>query len=99
MCSWPQTGASGETATKVIVNFTNLDSFAKEKHPANPRVTTTSVSGIGDEAFYVTTEFGISLYTRKGNTAFVLGVHDKTLPADRIKTQEKTLALNAAARL
>jgi hypothetical protein len=66
MCSWPQTGASGETATKVIVNFTNLDSFTKEKTSANPRVTATPVSGIGNEAFYVTTEFGISLYTRKG---------------------------------
>ena len=82
-----------------MANFTNLDSFTKEKTPANPRVSATPTTGVGDDAFYVTTEFGISLYTRKGNTAFVLGVHDKTLPPDQIKAQEKTLALKAAARL
>jgi hypothetical protein len=99
MCSWPQTGTSGDTATRVMANFTSLDSFTKEKTPNNPRVTITPVSGIGDEAFYVTTDFGISLYTRKGNTGFVVGVHDKTLPPDQTKSKEKTLALSAAARL
>jgi hypothetical protein len=99
MCSWPQTGTSGETATRVMLNFTSLDSFTKEKTPNNPRVFITSVSDIGDEAFYVTTDFGISLYTRKGGTAFVVGVHDKVLPPNEVKAKEKTLALNAAARL
>jgi hypothetical protein len=99
MCSWPQTGATGETATRVMANFTSLDSFTKEKTPTNPRVTITPASGIGDEAFYVTTDFGISLYTKKGNTAFVVGVHDMALPPNEVKAKEKTLALNAAARL
>ena len=99
MCSWPQTGASAETATRVMLNFTSLDSFTKEKTPNNPRVFIAPVSGIGDEAFYVTTDFGISLYTRKGNTAFVVGVHDKALPPNEVKAKEKALALNAAARL
>lgn len=99
MCSWSQTGTNGESATKLIANFTSLDSFTKEKTPTNPRVTATPATGIGDDAFYVTTEFGISLYTRKGATAFVFGIRDKTHPPDQIKTQEKTLALKAAARL
>ena len=99
LCSWPQTGTSGDSATRVMANFTNLDSFTKEKTPTNPRVFITPVSGIADEAFYVTTDFGISLYARKGNTAFVVGVHDKTMPPDQTKAKEKILALNAAARL
>jgi hypothetical protein len=98
MCSWPQTGTTGDS-TRVMLNFTSLDSFTKEKTPTNPRVTTTPVSGIADESFYVNTEFGISLYVRKANTAFVVGVHDKALSPDQIKAAEKTLALNAAEKL
>jgi hypothetical protein len=99
MCSWSMTGATGETAVKVVLNFTKLDYFQKEKTPTNPRVTVAPTTGIGDEAYYVTTEFGTSLFIRKGNTAIGFSIHDKTLPANQLLAKEKALGLKAAARL
>jgi hypothetical protein len=96
MCSWYQTGATGEDARKLVLNFTSLPSFQKEK--AATTVTITPAPGIGDEAFYVTTELGTSLYIRKGNTAIAFSVHEK-LPPATLMTEEKTLGLDAAPRL
>lgn len=99
MCSWPESGATGETAAKVVLNFTSLASFQREKTATSRNITLTPASGIGDEAFYVTTEFGTSLYVRKGNTAIAFGVHDKSLLADQLMAKEKALGLKAATRL
>jgi len=99
MCSWSESGATGETAVKVVLNFTSLVSFQREKTATTPNIILTPASGVGDEAFYVTTEFGTSLYVRKGNTAIACGVHDKSLPTDQLMAKEKALGLEAAARL
>jgi hypothetical protein len=96
MCSWYQTGATGEDARKLVLNFTSLPSFQKEK--AATTVTITPAPGIGDDAFYVTTDLGTSLYIRKGNTAIAFSVHEK-LPPSKLMAEEKTLGLDAAPRL
>jgi hypothetical protein len=99
MCSWFMTGGTGEAAVKLVLNFTSLASFEKEKNAKSPNITLTPTSGIGDEAFYVTTEFGTSLYVRKGSTAIAFSIHDKTLPTDRLMAKEKVLGLKAATRI
>jgi hypothetical protein len=99
MCSWSQTGVTGEAATKFVLSFATPNYFQKEKTPTNPRVVASPATGIGDEAYYVTSEFGISLFVRKGSTAVGFSIHDKTLPADQLKTKEKALALKAVTRL
>jgi hypothetical protein len=96
MCSWYQTGATGEDARKLVLNFTSLPSFQKEKDATT--VTITPAPGIGDDAFYVTTDLGTSLYIRKGNTAITFSVHEK-LPSSKLMAEEKTLGLDAAPRL
>ncbi len=99
MCSWSQSGATGEVSLKLVLNFTNLDAFQREKASTSPRVALTPTSGIGDDAFYVTTEFGTSLFVRKGKTAIGFSVRDRSLPNDQLMAMERTLGLNAAARL
>ena len=96
MCSWPQTGATGETAQKLVLNFTSLPSFQREK--AATTVVIIPAPGIGDDAFYVTTNLGTSLYIKKGNTAIAFSIHQK-LPAATLMAEEKTLGLDAAPRL
>ena len=96
MCSWYQTGGTSEDARKLVLNFTSLPSFQKEKTAST--VTITPAPGIGDDAFYVTTDLGTSLYIRKGNTAIAFSVHEK-LPPATLMTEEKTLGLDAAPRL
>ncbi len=97
MCKWSQTGAAATAEPHVMINFTSLDSVEREKE-ATQNVTITPVDGVGDDAFYVTSRLGISLYVRKGNSAFVVAVRDP-FPPDQLKTKEKTLGLKAAARL
>ncbi len=95
MCSWSQTGATGIDARKLVLNFTSLPSFQQEK--TAPAVTITPAPGIGDEAFYVTTQLGTSLYIRKGNTAITFAIREKLSPAT-LMAEEKTLGLDAAPR-
>jgi hypothetical protein len=101
MCAWLQSKTFGITAEKLVLNFTSLDSFKKEKVASSrPRkITVTPVSGIGDEAFYVITPLGTSLYIRKGNTAISFTIRDKGFSTDQLMAKEKTLGLEAAARL
>jgi hypothetical protein len=96
MCSWPQTGATGEAAQKVVLNFTSLPSFQREK--AATAVVITPATGIGDDAFYVTSSLGTSLYIKKGNTAIAFSIHEK-LPPATLMSEEKTLGLEATPRL
>ncbi len=79
MCGWAQTGQTGEAATKLMLHFATQPYFQKEK-AASGNVTVTPASGIGDEAFYVTSEFGTSLFVRKGDTAIDFSIRDKSLP-------------------
>jgi hypothetical protein len=98
MCGWAQTGLSGEPATKIVLNFTTPAYFQKEKL-AGGNVVVTLASGIGDEAFYVTSEFGTSLFVRKGDTVIGFSIRDKSLPKDQVMAKERDLGLKAAARL
>jgi len=98
MCGWTQTGQTGEAATKLMLNFANPSYFQKEK-TASGNVTVTPVSGIGDEAFYVTSEFGTSLFVRKGDTAIGFTIRDKSLPKNDVMAKERELGLKAAQRL
>ncbi len=79
MCAWTQTGQTGEIGTKLVLHFAQMPYFQKEK-AASGNVTVTPVSGIGDEAFYVTSEFGTSLFVRKGDTVIDFSIRDKSLP-------------------
>ncbi len=98
MCGWTQTGQTGEIGTKLVLHFAQVPYFQKEK-AASGNVTVTPVSGIGDEAFYVTSEFGTSLFVRKGNTAIDFSIRDKSLPANDVMAKERALGLKAAERL
>jgi hypothetical protein len=93
------TGATGEPAVKLVLNFTSLASFQKEKNAKSPNIILTPASDIGDEAFYVTTELGTSLYVRRGSTAIAFSIHDKTLPTNQLMAKEKALGLKAAMRI
>ncbi|MGA8875751.1 MAG: hypothetical protein WCC25_16405 [Candidatus Korobacteraceae bacterium] len=98
MCGWAQTGQTGEAATKLMLHFATQPYFQKEK-AASGNVTVTPASGIGDEAFYVTSEFGTSLFVRKGDTAIDFSIRDKSLPKNDLMAKERALGLKAAERL
>jgi hypothetical protein len=98
MCNWSQTGTSGATAQRLVLNFTTLDAYLREK-AASGNVVVTPAPGIGDDAFYVSSQFGTSLFVRKGSSAVSFGIHNMRLMQADEWARDKTLGLDAAARL
>ncbi|HKV44768.1 MAG TPA: hypothetical protein VJT32_08860, partial [bacterium] len=84
---------------RVQLTISNPVTFASERTPI-PGVTKTPVSGIGDDAYYVTVPVsGTSLHVKKGSFAFSLGVGGPGISVDQIKAMEKTLAQDVLAKL
>ena len=96
MCGWPKTGVTGDS--EVVLNFTTHDYFEKERAP-HPRITMTPAPGIGDDAYYITSEFGTSLFIKKGSTVIGFSIRDKSIPSAQLMEKERALGLKAVARI
>ncbi len=96
MCGWAKTGVTNDA--EVVLNFTTPDYFEKERDP-HPRITMTPAPGIGDDAYYITSQLGTSLFIKKGNTVIGFSIRDKTIPSAQLMEKERALGLKAAARL
>jgi hypothetical protein len=88
MCGWAKTGVTNDA--EVVLNYTTPDYFEKERDP-HP--------GIGDDAYYITSQFGTSLIIKKGNTVISFAIRDKSIPSAQLMEKERALGLKAAARL
>jgi hypothetical protein len=84
--------------SEVVLNFTTPDYFEKERDP-HPRITMTPAPGIGDDAYYITSQLGTSLFIKKGNTVIGFSIRDKTIPSAQLMEKERALGLKAATRL
>jgi len=102
----PQPGArscifveSKTAADSVEISITGLAAF-KPTQKSIPGLTITSVSGVGDEAYYLNSDPGyVVLNVRKGQITFTTSVILKSASiADRM-AGEKTLAMDALARI
>jgi len=102
VCQWSQPGSSfGGKRVRLdlfgpIGKLTPVDRFNNAKAPVQG-IKKTSISGVGDEAYYVESRVNISLYVKKGSSVFdivVLG-----FSPDQIRAMEKTLAQDVVARL
>ncbi|MBS1822501.1 MAG: hypothetical protein JST61_11100 [Acidobacteria bacterium] len=96
MCGWAKTGVTGDA--EVVLNFTTPDYFEKERDP-HPRITMTPAPGIGDDAYYITSQLGTSLFIKKGSAVVGFTIRDKTIPSADLMEKERMLGLKAAARL
>jgi hypothetical protein len=91
-CTWSGTG-------RIVTLMTEgLDAYQAGKTPRSPAIKITPASGIGDEAYYVTTGSLVALITRKGSVAFKTSVYSK-LPLDTLMGMESTLAKQVASEL
>jgi len=98
MCGWSEAGGSTLTRKKVVFTISNTNAFTRGKTPFTG-ITKTPVSGIGDDAYYVTASgLGTTLNVKKGNAAFSISVHGSGFSVDQIKAMEKTLAQHVLAR-
>ncbi len=91
-CTWTASG-------KIITLMTeDTNTYQAGKSPLSPAMKITPASGIGDDAYYVTTGTIVMLYTKKGSVAFKTSVYSK-LPLDTLMKMESTLAQQVASEL
>lgn len=98
ICFWRQTGQTGDNAVKVVLNFSQVDVFEREK-AAKGNVKVTAVPGIGDEAISVRSALGTSLLVRKGNTSIGLAVRNMRMGQGDLEAKERVLGASAASRI
>ena len=101
-CQW---AGKGRFTTLVIIQprggKSPVESFNAGKASTMPGIITESVSGVGDEAYYVyfnTKErSGLGLVVKKGTTAFEIRVYGFEL--DKAKSVAKTLCQTVAGKI
>ena len=96
-CTWNATTNGGGTVT---LNLQSLDQYEGGRKLAayGNSVSTTSIGGIGDDAYYFGTTKLVSLIVKKGNVAFKLAVY-APIPIERQQAAEKALALQIVSQL
>ncbi|HEV2314999.1 MAG TPA: hypothetical protein VGR94_06815 [Candidatus Acidoferrales bacterium] len=107
LCIWVQTGVKpGSPRRRVNVGILIMQGYtqgyAVAKMPNAP-TTETHVSGLGDDAYYLSMTSGkaMELRVKKGSVAFGIRVQRNGTPftPDQIKAKEKTLAQDVLAKL
>ena len=89
------------TVNQTIAGKTAVQRFDTGKTSTLPGITVEPVSGVGDDAYYVsyskTTRAGLGLVVKKGNSAFEVRVYGFDI--DKAKPVAKTLAQSVAGKL
>ena len=107
VCMWVQTGVkSGSPRRRVdlvmLIMQGYTQGYAVAKMPNAP-TSATHVSGLGDDAYYLSMTSGkaMELRVRKGTVAFGIRVQRSSTPftPDQIKAKERTLAEDALAKM
>jgi hypothetical protein len=104
MCGWSQPGDTSHSGKRVVLTIfgpmgksTPADRFANGKTPV-PRITKTPASGIGDDAYYITTPgMGTGLNVKRGSSVFQIRVYGFSL--NQIEATEKTLAQDVLGKM
>jgi hypothetical protein len=96
-CTWTATMNGGGTVT---LNLQSIDQYDGGRKLASygKSVSFTSITGIGDDAYYFSTDKLVGLIAKKGDTAFKIAVYAH-LPIERQQAVEKALALQVIALL
>jgi hypothetical protein len=93
-CSW----SSSTPKAVVTISFQQLGTYEKLKAGQSPAIVKTSISGVGDDAFYSSLGPMTTLTVKKGDTYFIVRVYGIADPA-KTKEIEKTLGVEAAAKM
>ena len=85
-----------EPSRSISTALTNMR--AGKSWPSTGSQFTTSIGGIGDDAYYFGTDKLVSLIVRKGNFAFKVAVYAH-IPVEKQQAAEKSLALQIVSHL
>ena len=98
-CTWTATNPVPKSTKFVTLLLQGLDAFQAGKATGQIKsITVTSVSGVGDDAYYLAVGTQVGLIVKKGGAAFKVAVY-ADIPLEEKEAMEKTLALQVAAKL
>ena len=97
-CTWMAVAAAPRSVKFVTLLLQDTVAFEGGKHLGSDRLVVTAVSGIGDDAYFLSVGDQVGLIVKKDDAAFKVTVY-ADLPAAAKQSMEKALALNAASKL
>ena len=98
-CTWNTTGNDTKGAKFVTLVLEGLDAYQGGKLVGQMKtISVTSISGIGDDAYYLGARNNVGLIVKKGNVAFKVAVYGQ-LPIEKKQAMEKTLAQQVVSKL
>ncbi len=97
-CTWNTTSAVTKGAKYVTIMLEGLDAYQAGKMAPVKTIVVTSVSGVGDDAYYLAVGTNVGLIVKKGNVAFKVAVYGN-LPIEKKQAMEKTLAQQVVSKL
>jgi hypothetical protein len=98
-CTWNATGNAQKGAKYVTLVVEGADAYLAGKKTGPMKANSIkSVSGIGNDAYYLTANGNVGLNVKKGNVAFKVAVYGD-LPIEKKQAMEKALAQQVVSKL
>jgi hypothetical protein len=97
-CTWTATKPAEKSTKMVTIMIEGLDMFQATRTSLVKTIIVTPVSGLGDEARYVTLGTNVVLHVKKGSVALRITVY-ADFPVETKQAMEKTLAQQVVSKL
>jgi hypothetical protein len=97
-CTWNATTAAGGYVTLMLQDVGGFEGGKKLGQMASTNISITSISGVGDDAYYLAVGDQVGLIVKKGNSAFKVAVYAH-MPIESKQAKEKTLAQQVVSGL
>jgi len=97
-CTWKSTTSDGGFVTLMLQDVGRFEGGKQLGQTPSKTLSITSISGVGDDAYYLAVGDQVGLIVKKGNVAFKVAVYAHE-PVESKEAKEKTLAQQAVARL
>lgn len=99
-CTWTPSGDDAKTVQSVTLLLQTTDAFEFGKKLTGAKnVVITSVSGVGDDAYYLVIGAAVSMEVKKGNAAFKVTVYAGGTSVEKKQAIEKMLAQQVVGKL
>jgi hypothetical protein len=92
-CTWTATASAGGYVTLLLQDLSGFEGGKRLAQMGAKNVSLTSISGVGDDAYYLAVGDQVGLIVKKGNAAFKVAVYAHIAVEDK-EAKEKALALN-----
>jgi hypothetical protein len=97
-CTWTSTTSGGGYVTLLLQSVGGFDGGKRLAQVGAKNTSLTSISGVGDDAYYLAVGDQVGLLVKKGNAAFKVAVYAH-IALESKEAKEKTLAQSVLAGL